>query len=616
MCKLLKLFIFVFLSSPLLTNAQTVEEIKTNPIYIWGEGSAITNEQAKLNALQDLTQKITPVSIQSLTTKSVTEVTTSSSGATLDNNVDFKENFANYIQTYSATTLPITSEIIISDEPKAIVLKYIKQTDLYKIFEQRLAMIKDYVSMANKFRDNNDPGNALKYYNWAYVLLKSHPDCNAIKNNATTGELLFSYLPMQINDIFSKIKFSTGTVTDQKDLRRIILYATYNDKPAASLDIKYQENGNYTNPVSMKDGIGQVEFYGALANTYNEISISCDYLYYSEAISNKEMKSVLNSVEPYMSRSSFFKIRLDEKGRKQPKSVESIIDKSMQTKITTAVPVDIAPFASKLDQVMDAIKTRSYQSVKTLFTNNGYNVFDSIVHYGNAVVLQNSLTKAYSFSGGTMVRAAAMSFAFSNTKKKFTEDMVFYFNPQGLIDNITFGLSKSTIDGISSKPWSDNDKLTIINFLENYKTAYALKRANYIEKLYSDNALIIVGNVIKVYDKESTLSKTFVQKKQYTKKVYISNLKKSFTANEFINIKFEESEVYATECNSRRFYGIQLRQVYSSSSYGDEGFLFLLVDMQEPETPVIHVRTWQNERDFTIENNTNGLYGLGNFKCK
>jgi hypothetical protein len=41
--------------------------------------------------------------------------------------------------------------------------------------------------------------------------------------------------------------------------------------------------------------------------------------------------------------------------------------------------------------------------------------------------------------------------------------------------------------------WSEYSRVTIINFIENYKTAYALKRLDYIESIFSDNALIIVG---------------------------------------------------------------------------------------------------------------------------
>ena len=36
---------------------------------------------------------------------------------------------------------------------------------------------------------------------------------------------------------------------------------------------------------------------------------------------------------------------------------------------------------------------------------------------------------------------------------------------------------------------------------------------------------------------------------------------------------------------------------YFFSSYGDTGYLFLMIDLNQPQRPVIHVRTWQPEKD-------------------
>ena len=55
-------------------------------------------------------------------------------------------------------------------------------------------------------------------------------------------------------------------------------------------------------------------------------------------------------------------------------------------------------------------------------------------------------------------------------------------------------------------------------------------------------------------------------------------------------------------------YGIQIRQDYYSINYGDTGYLFLFVDLNDPNNPIIKVRTWQPDRDPDF-----GLYGLGDF---
>jgi len=55
-------------------------------------------------------------------------------------------------------------------------------------------------------------------------------------------------------------------------------------------------------------------------------------------------------------------------------------------------------------------------------------------------------------------------------------------------------------------------------------------------------------------------------------------------------------------------FGVQIKQNFFSSNYGDVGYLFLIVDLNNVEEPIIHVRTWQPE--ITINDS---LYDLSNF---
>lgn len=55
-------------------------------------------------------------------------------------------------------------------------------------------------------------------------------------------------------------------------------------------------------------------------------------------------------------------------------------------------------------------------------------------------------------------------------------------------------------------------------------------------------------------------------------------------------------------------YGIQIKQDYYSTNYGDEGYLYIQVDLNDRKEPIIKVRTWQPEPDPEV-----GLFGLGNF---
>ena len=203
-----------------------------------------------------------------------------------------------------------------------------------------------------------------------------------------------------------------------------------------------------------------------------------------------------------------------------------------------------------------------------------------------------------------------MSFAFKRgTKTTFVEDVVFTFDQQCRIDNVTFGLGQQASDDILCKhpSWKNETREMLTEFLENYKTAYCLKDSAYIRNVFADDATIIVGHVAwrkaapRLTDGHRDVSlrgRQVITENRYTKDQYLRNLRRCFDRNEFINIHFTQSDIQKLKMDEH--YGIQLGQEYNSSTYADKGFLFLLVDMTDQEQPQIKVRTWQpNEMDIS-----------------
>lgn len=91
-----------------------------------------------------------------------------------------------------------------------------------------------------------------------------------------------------------------------------------------------------------------------------------------------------------------------------------------------------------------------------------------------------------------------------------------------------------------------------------------------------------------------------------------------FQSNQFINIRFADNDVVKMGAGGET-YGIQIKQDYYSSNYGDHGYLFLMVDFNDPDNPSIKVRTWQPDRNPNINSNLPrsnrdwGIIGPGNF---
>ena len=231
--------------------------------------------------------------------------------------------------------------------------------------------------------------------------------------------------------------------------------------------------------------------------------------------------------------------------------------------------------------------------------------------YGQAKPLTTEGFKTIRFGETVICRGPKMSFSFNNNTRKFVEDVVFHFDNKGTISSIAFGLGDDALNSIVSKTiWSETQRLTIVDFLENYKTAYALKRLDYIKSIFADDALIIVGNSVKVKPNPENpfLNNSIIKYNRYSKQQYIKNLEHCFASNEYINLAFDESDIRKAGQDGGR-YGIQIKQNYYSTNYGDQGYLFLLVDLTNPNEPLIHVRTWQPEK-----NPDGSIYGIEDFQ--
>lgn len=182
--------------------------------------------------------------------------------------------------------------------------------------------------------------------------------------------------------------------------------------------------------------------------------------------------------------------------------------------------------------------------------------------------------------------------------------MVFTFNSDKKISNVAFGLGKVAESDILNRyapGWKDETRELIMEFLENYKTAYCLKRLDYIRDIFADDAVIIVGNIVKrnlakvPEDRAISLEgQDIIKYNRYDKEAYLANLARTFKLNEFINLRFTNNDVqWLEKYEDAEIYGIQIGQEYTSSRYADKGYLFLLVDMTDHNAPQIKVRTWQ-----------------------
>ena len=271
------------------------------------------------------------------------------------------------------------------------------------------------------------------------------------------------------------------------------------------------------------------------------------------------------------------------------------------------------------EQVIKAVERKDYQAVESCFTPEGLKMFNRLMKYGSAKVVDTSNLRFYEHQGIIEERGLKMSFSFKvNTTKTFVEDVILTFNDDKKITNIAFGLGRTAEDDILNKGvWDEKSRFTIMNLLENYKTAYALERLDYIASIFDDDAIIITGTVLKKASKAvnlenrariSSSGNQIILKNRQTKAQYLENLKRCFDRNEFVNIQFASNDVRKLGGKWGEAYAIQIAQDYCSTTYGDQGYLILFIDINNPERPLIKLRTWQPEKDPDF-----GLYGPGDF---
>lgn len=184
------------------------------------------------------------------------------------------------------------------------------------------------------------------------------------------------------------------------------------------------------------------------------------------------------------------------------------------------------------------------------------------------------------------------------TDSSFNEDeyqeAVFSFDRNGNLESFYLTLDMNLYMNVikSNKSVSDlRRRQLILDYVEHFRTSYNQKDIKFLTQVFSDDALIITGRVIKQSKDGIPLPDKIMYKKQ-GKQEYLNNLRHVFAANKYIKVTFDDIEVMRHPVNPD-FYGVTLHQGYTSDRYHDDGYVFLLWDFTNEAAPQIHVRTWQ-----------------------
>ena len=206
-------------------------------------------------------------------------------------------------------------------------------------------------------------------------------------------------------------------------------------------------------------------------------------------------------------------------------------------------------------------------------------------------------------------------------ERPFNEDeyqeAVINFDKQGNVESFNLSISVNLYMNVVNSNLELTDlrrRQMILDYVEQFRTAYNQKDIDFLRMVYSEDALIITGRVITHKQPEGFVTQKIQYNKQ-TKQQYLRNLTRVFNTTQYVRVTFDEIEVMRHPTNPN-FYGVTLHQGYTSNTYHDDGYLFLLWDFRNEQAPEIHVRTWQPDRLEGHALPRDEVFSLGDFDIK
>lgn len=583
------------------SHAQSIDEIKKNSNYIWGEGNGTTMSDAEGEALRQMSVQI-----------SVSVYNSSYDEESNDNSVQKA-----VLQSVSSAKFTNVQMRVLEEEPNAKVFCFMPRSEVKKMFEKRANHIVNMVDAGKTAESRMMIDEALRNYYWALVLAKTTPEPVEIEFNDKKGEAT-SLLPIKIKSVLAMINASVDEIQDGKNL---ILGFTYNGKPVSSLNFKYNDGQSIVGPIVARDGIGEASMASIPAD--GKLHLTYELRFRNEVDpTDSDIAGAFNAgILPNINSSVAIAIKNNSKKKAAaPVLASAEILAAQPTNDKRSIAMQNADNTDDLQQavlaVESAISSNNPKSAFNYFTPEGYTLFANLMaKNGKVTLVGKAQNHNFIIADGYIIgRATNIKRQFRNGKA-FMEKLVYRFNPESRkIESVAFALTQRAENDImnAAASWPEVSRWAILNFMEDYQTAFALKRTDYINSIFSDDALIITGTILKklnnaerAFDRSKSLDlggPKDIAYSQLSKTEYIDRLRKIFSTREYVHLQFEDNVTRMIDLpaingiNKGAAFGIEIKQRYESTGYSDDGYLTMVFDTRG-KLPIIHVRLWQPDKN-------------------
>ena len=475
------------------------------------------------------------------------------------------------------------------------VLYYLHSDELNKIYEVRKNEIFTMYRTANEAELRTDLMTSLQLYYYCLILMNALPD----KIVEYENDNLRLVIPIRVQSILNTVRFYyDGDLEDAKDKRTILLSVEYKGKPVQSLEFEYIEGGQ-PNISRVRDGRATCDLFDS-SGAFTHLEIHLEYRYGGA-------RNRFPSVErlwQVVSRPSFDNfIKLDLRDSRQKRDVSKAAS-SAKNGFNLHSNTSVSPKLKQeiLKQTDDFLKIISSGEIKTAYKNDPFlnDKLNSLFKYNNPRLIDKDFQLDINPTWtGWELRYIPVSCKYKSLATDAVEYLVLDFDKDGKLVDVGFNIFNELYDNfVDVESLSTQDRQhrqVIVKFLEKYRTAYMNRDMQTLEKIFSDDAVIIVGRVLQeaksVRAYELNKDEEQIEYLQFTKQEYLNRQKQIFQRQQDIYLGFNTFNILKKD-DDTSIYGISMRQQYDSSTYSDEGHLFLLIDFLEKD-PTIYVRSWQ-----------------------
>lgn len=568
-----------------------IKQVKQSGDFYWGYGISENYAEARDIALGELTSQI------------AVRVSSDFEQKIVEKDLDYSSTVKSIIRTHATATLRNVESITQTTYDNHVkVFCYLHKSLVTQIFDERKQLIADMVRKADQYSDELNISSSLKLYNFASILLNSLPGQSVIyeKVNYTT------MIPTRVNEILSKIDafVLVDTLISDKE-RAITIGLTYNNEPIGSLDIAFWDGSNQV-AVRARDGYATFHLFGASVR-FDKVHARIKYAYYE---SRKEYNIIeqlwslvihpeyINDLDIAFIDGNDRVSQLHESQHKAEQNSVNYVD------LIDSAAIPIAQIQSETRQFLSILVDTNSINIRDIYKNDQF-LFNKIRRYKD----HNRPTPSYidiepsiqhTVSGWELRRIRVLH-RYPSIKKESTEYLVLDFSEDGRLIDFNTCITEELYNKFVRNSRVSNDwqnRQEIVKFLEKYRTAYLTRDTRIIELMFADSALIIVGRVIKTTELPKDMlryerlgDQPDVEYLRLSKSDYIKRLHLIFSSQQDIFLDFPSFNIIQKN-NIENIYGIEMRQNYTSTSYADEGYLFLLIDFNMPD-PLIYVRAWQ-----------------------